>query len=75
MSLRLIRTILQSRYFFCLYFPHNKKHFFIIHVEVNVSSNLIFQVRITASWALANICDSFRQRIAVLSLEGFTGGF
>ena len=35
--------------------------------------NLFFQVRITASWALANICDSIRHYIDTFALEGSTG--
>ncbi|KFK23021.1 hypothetical protein AALP_AAs74321U000100, partial [Arabis alpina] len=42
---------------------------FIIAVEANTRDPLT-SVRITASWALANVCDSLRYRVDDMSFEG-----
>ncbi|XP_010251003.1 PREDICTED: HEAT repeat-containing protein 6 isoform X2 [Nelumbo nucifera] len=46
---------------------------FIHAVEINIRDPLV-SVRITASWALANICDSFRHRASDLNLQRCSAG-
>ncbi|XP_021763705.1 uncharacterized protein LOC110728369 [Chenopodium quinoa] len=43
-------------------------HEFINAVEVNTHDQPVL-VRVTASWALANICDSFRHSVSEISLD------
>lgn len=43
-------------------------HKFVDAVEVNTRDQIV-SVRVAASWALANICDSFRHTVSVSSLD------
>lgn len=77
--LRLILVIPWSRYIFSLFLFHfiyifKTNIWFLLLKEVNLIWKYLFQVRITASWALANICDSIRHCVDDFQSKQSKGG-